>query len=196
MSEILVLNAGSSTLKFSLFASAQTDSDLDLICGGAIEGIGAESGRFRARDKNGEAIADKTLLGLRGPLLSHDGALERLGGWLEERSLGRALSAVGHRVAHGGEHFIRPVQVNEALLSQLEALVPLAPLHQPHNLAAIKAVAVVRPELPQVACFDTAFHRSQPAPLPKPSPSPESFPRPAFAATAFTDSLTHTSPVC
>ncbi len=104
MSEILVLNAGSSTLKFSLFASAQTDSDLDLICGGAIEGIGAESGRFRARDKNGEAIADKTLLGLRGPLLSHDGALERLGGWLEERSLGRALSAVGHRVAHGGEH--------------------------------------------------------------------------------------------
>lgn len=162
MSEILVLNAGSSTLKFSLFVAASTAPDLTLICAGAIEGIGAETGRFRARDELGNAIEDKTLRGLRGPVLRHEGALERLGVWLEEQGLGGALIAVGHRVAHGGEH-VRATRVDEALLAQLEALVPLAPLHQPHNLAAIKAVARVHPGLPQVACFDTAFHRTQPA---------------------------------
>jgi acetate kinase len=163
MSEILVLNAGSSTLKFSLFAAAQIDSGLELICRGSIEGIGSETGRFHARDKNSNAIENKTLRGLRGPVLRHEGALERLGVWLEERGLGGTLSAVGHRVAHGGEHFAGPVQINEAVLEQLEDLVPLAPLHQPHNLAAVKAVAMMRHELPQVACFDTAFHRTQPA---------------------------------
>src|SRR4051812_3755813 len=96
-----------------------------------------------------------------GAALGHVGAIAHLFAWppLAEASLG----AVGHRVVHGGARFSKPVRVDAQTLVQLEALVPLAPLHQPHNLEAIRAVAERAPSMPQVACFDTAFHRGQPA---------------------------------
>ena len=92
--------------------------------------------------------------------LSHEAALEWLFDWLHERQDGE-LACAGHRVVHGGEHFSAPVLINADLLASLERLVPLAPLHQPHNLAAIRALTALRPGLAQVACFDTAFHATQ-----------------------------------
>ena len=82
--------------------------------------------------------------------------------WLRQHQEGRKLVAIGHRVVHGGEAYSGPVLVDDAVLQSLEALVPLAPLHQPHNLEPIRIVRRRLPEMPQVACFDTAFHRSQP----------------------------------
>jgi len=161
--EILVLNAGSSSLKFSLFRPNSRGADLTDLCRGNIEGLGSPSGRFKAVDGNGETLADQTIQPRSGPVLSHQGALDRLRVWLDERGLGEDIVAVGHRVAHGGIRFATPTRIDATVLAELEALVPLAPLHQPHNLAAIKAVAQVQPELAQVACFDTAFHHDQPA---------------------------------
>ncbi|MCB1643255.1 MAG: acetate/propionate family kinase, partial [Xanthomonadales bacterium] len=91
----------------------------------------------------------------------HPAALECLLDWLQRR-LDGPLTAVGHRVVHGGQHYAEPVRIDTTVLAELSALVPLAPLHQPHNLAPIRQLAEQHPELPQVACFDTAFHRSLP----------------------------------
>src|SRR4029453_19319714 len=94
--------------------------------------------------------------------LGPDGALAFLLGWRHEHAGGRTVAAVGHRVVHGGAEFVAPVRITAEVIAQLEALVPLAPLHQPANLLPVKALAAQRPALPQVACFDTAFHASQP----------------------------------
>jgi acetate kinase len=143
----LVLNAGSSSLKFALFAA-----DPQPLLRGQIEAIGA---RPRLRMRLGAAfdIAAAT---------DHGGALQALLDAIDERGLAARLRAVGHRVVHGGLRFVAPARVDAALLDALRALVPLAPLHQPHNIAAIEAVAARWPHLPQVACFDTAFHATQP----------------------------------
>ncbi len=99
-----------------------------------------------------------------GSTLGHSGAIEFLLDWVQRGKLGELrLAAAGHRVVHGGKKFTQPVRVDDGVLADLESLVPLAPLHQPHNLAAIRAVASHAPKLPQVACFDTSFHRTQPA---------------------------------
>jgi acetate kinase len=154
---LLVLNAGSSSLKFSVFLD---DDSRQPLVRGQIEGLTTQP-RFIAR-KNGGVIDEKDWPA--GTELGHQGAIEFLFAWGRGGALGehRIISA-GHRVVHGGVKYTGPVVINPENLAELEALVPLAPLHQPHNLAAIRAVALMAPNLPQVACFDTAFHRSQPA---------------------------------
>ncbi len=177
MSEaLLILNAGSSSLKFSVFR----DSDPpDLLLRGQLESLLTEP-RFVARDAAGNVLDEHTWPA--GSTLGHQGAIEFLFDWgrrgrsrtreSSDRSLTTSatnplgelrLAAAGHRVVHGGTKFTQPVRVDDGVLTDLESLVPLAPLHQPHNVAAIRAVANHAPALPQVACFDTSFHRTQPA---------------------------------
>lgn len=154
---LLILNAGSSSLKFSVFR----DSDPpELLLRGQLESLLTEP-RFIARDAAGNVLEEHAWPA--GSAVGHQGAIEFLFDWGQCGKLGELrLAAAGHRVVHGGTKFTRPVQVNDGVLADLELLVPLAPLHQPHNLAAIRAVASHAPTLPQVACFDTSFHRTQP----------------------------------
>jgi acetate kinase len=148
---IAVLNAGSSSVKFSVFVEA-TDG-LRLQAGGQIT-----SPHFVAKGADGGMLAEKDWG--EGQKLGHDGALDHLIGFLRERGGGLTLTGVGHRVVHGGMEFSKPVRVHAEVLEALEKYVPLAPLHQPHNLAPIRRLLERSPELPQVACFDTAFHRT------------------------------------
>jgi acetate kinase len=154
---VLVLNAGSSSLKFRSYALA--DGRLAEALRGQIEGIGTAP-RFVASDVAGAPLAGRALAAGEGADAA--GALDFLWAWLEPRLAGGRLLAVGHRVVHGGVRHAAPVRVDAQVMETLAALVPLAPLHQPHNLAPIRELAAARPGLPQVACFDTAFHRSQP----------------------------------
>lgn len=159
MSEaILVLNAGSSSIKFSLFA--RTAADLALVARGQVEGL-YTAPRFVATDARG-AVVEQRAWG-EGESLGHEGALDHLIGFLGAYSSGYRLIGVGHRVVHGGLEFSEPVRATVPVLDALAKYVPLAPLHQPHNLAPIRALMRRSPELAQVACFDTAFHRSMPA---------------------------------
>lgn len=155
---IAVLNAGSSSLKFHLYEPR--GDDLVPIAGGQAEGL-FTAPRFVARDDSG-ALLDEKSWG-EGTQLGHVGALDYLIALLRVRLAHYTLAAVGHRVVHGGPDYARPVRVDDAVLAALDRLVPLAPLHQPHNLAPIRLIQARQPGLPQVACFDTAFHRSQPA---------------------------------
>src|SRR5438445_10230254 len=164
----IVLNAGSSSLKFSIYRRSEANG-WALDSRGQIDGIGA-SPKFSAKDGSGNKLDDRRL-----DASVRDGgtALDSLAGWLRSRYGGGArVLGVGHRVVHGGARYARPTIVTPEVLSDLRALVPLAPLHQPYNLAAIDAVAERLPGVPQVACFDTSFHRGQPAvaelvPLPR-----------------------------
>jgi acetate kinase len=154
---LLVLNAGSSSLKFSVFLDQEP---LRPLLRGQIEGL-LTAPRFVARDGT-TLVAEKTWP--TGTRLGHRGAIEFLFEWGRTGVLGgHRIVAVGHRVVHGGTRFTRPSLVDARIVAELEALVPLAPLHQPHNLAAIAAVTRMAPALAQVACFDTAFHRTQPS---------------------------------
>ena len=153
---IIVLNAGSSSLKFSLYALAGTNLVLDVR--GQIEGL-LTAPRFVALDATGALIAERTWS---AAMLDHAGATSFLLGFLERDLARHRVIAIGHRVVHGGMRYDRPVIVDDDVMRELEALVPLAPLHQPHNLAPIRAVASRESAVPQVACFDTSFHRSQP----------------------------------
>ena len=154
---LLVLNAGSSSLKFSVFLNEDPPQPL---LRGQLEGLLTQP-RFVARNATA-VVGEKEWPS--GTKLGHQGAIEFLFTWGRGGALGEhRISATGHRVVHGGMKFSAPVLINAETLAELEALVPLAPLHQPHNVAAIKAVAQMAPKLPQVACFDTAFHRAQPA---------------------------------
>jgi acetate kinase len=154
---ILVLNAGSSSIKFSLFA--QHDGQLDLRARGQIEGI-YTAPHFVARDPANDIREEKRWGD--GERLGHGGALDHLLDFLKGELAGDRLVGVGHRVVHGGLDYHRPVRLDESVLAALERFVPLAPLHQPHNLGPIRLLLERQPELPQVACFDTAFHRSNP----------------------------------
>ena len=154
---IVVLNAGSSSIKFSLFLVS--GDELELEQRGQIEGI-YTAPRFVAQDRAGKRVAEKSWAD--GVELGHDGALEYLVGHLRAGLSGDRLIGVGHRVVHGGLEYTRPVRLNSGVLAALEKFVPLAPLHQPHNLAPIRQLLERVPELPQVACFDTSFHRSNP----------------------------------
>ena len=153
---LLVLNAGSSSLKFSVFLDQQPPQPF---LRGQLEGLLTEP-RFIAR-KNGSIIGEKQWPA--GTHLGHRGAIEFLFAWGRRGMLGEhRIVAAGHRVVHGGAKFTAPVLMDGETLADLEAFVPLAPLHQPHNLAAIQAVMQMVPSLPNVACFDTAFHHTQP----------------------------------
>jgi len=155
---IVVLNAGSSSFKFSLFGTA--GQDLKLVARGQAEGL-YTAPRFVAKDEQGKVLDEKVWSD--GVALGHDGALEHLVALLRAHSDGYRLTGVGHRVVHGGLEYSQPARMTEGVLKALEKYIPLAPLHQPHNLAPIRALMQRSPDLPQVACFDTAFHRSQPA---------------------------------
>jgi acetate kinase len=153
---ILVFNAGSSSLKFEVFG---VDGGRPAsIVSGKIEEL-TTAAVFDAKDAAGRRIGEHRWSADAPP--GHDGAIAFLGRWLAEQAPGTTLRAVGHRVVHGGTRYHAPVRVDADVLGYLERLVPLAPLHQPHNLSGIRAVAAQRPQLPQVACFDTAFHTTQ-----------------------------------
>ena len=154
---IAVLNAGSSSLKFSVFY--QQGGELELRLRGQCEAIFSQP-HFIARDAAGQTLDER--LWDEGTQLGHDGALAHLMAFLHTQAGDAKLVGVGHRVVHGGLEYAQPVRVDEAVLRALDRYVPLAPLHQPHNLATIRAVAAQTPDLPQVACFDTAFHRGNP----------------------------------
>ncbi len=155
---ILVLNAGSSSIKFSLFLDH--GESLDAFLGGQLGGLYTAPG-FKARDAAGSVVGEKQWA--QGQALGHDGAIAYLTDFLGDRLGENRLAAVGHRVVHGGLQYTEPVRVDASVVDHLEQLIPLAPLHQPHNLAAICLLLARHPELPQVACFDTAFHCGQPA---------------------------------
>lgn len=155
-----MLNAGSSSIKFGIYTAAENDTTLHHIYRGQIEGIGEQT-RFVVEQMQADGIErmvtdDDTLLS------SHEAALAVLLDWLDAQAADFEFIAVGHRVVHGGELFSEAVIVDAEVLLKLESLVPLAPLHQPHNLAAIEAFNRLAPELMQIACFDTAFHRTMP----------------------------------
>lgn len=154
---ILVLNAGSSSIKFLLFA--ERNGKLDPAVRGQIEGL-YTAPRFTARGADGKPLAEKSWGD--GAKLGHDGAVAYLADFLRVQGGGLELAAVGHRVVHGGMEHAEPVRLDSDVLAALDKLVPLAPLHQPHNLAPIRTLLESRPDLPQVACFDTAFHATNP----------------------------------
>jgi acetate kinase len=153
---ILVLNAGSSSIKLSVFA--ERGGELALELRGAVEEL-YTAPRFRAHDPAGRVVAEKSW---DGAALGHDGAVEFLSDFLEDHLAGRRLIGVGHRVVHGGLEYTAPVRVYAETLKALERFVPLAPLHQPHNLSPMARLLERAPNLPQVACFDTSFHRTNP----------------------------------
>ena len=154
METILVVNAGSSSLKFQLFEVGATSS-LTRIIKGQVDGIGTHP-RLGASRADGQKLTDQTYEKNQVPDLST--AIRTAGQWLRETQK-IDISAVGHRVVHGGPDYGEPILLNADVLSKLERYVPLAPLHQPNNLAPIRGLLQSRPELPQVACFDSAFHR-------------------------------------
>jgi len=153
---LLVINAGSSSIKFSVFTVAGGTSGLGSLYQGEVDGLAAHP-RFVAGDATGIRLEDEQL----GASTSHDDALGVILARIEARTAGAAFVAAGHRVVHGGTRYAMPVRITPAVLQELETLVPLAPLHQAHNLAPIKSLTKLRPELLQVACFDTAFHATQ-----------------------------------
>jgi len=153
----LTLNAGSSSIKFAVF-DADTDTTTPRIKG-AVTGIG-RAPAFSARDAGGTTLDAGALASLDASI-DHEAVISLLLPWLAAHTADRPLRAVGHRVVHGGQAFAGPTLVSAPVLEQLAGFEPLAPLHQPHNVAAIRAVAKWRPDVAQVACFDTSFHRSQ-----------------------------------
>ena len=155
---ILVINAGSSSLKFGMYEHA-AGAPLELVAKGLIERIRIEP-RLAAKNSSGDVLIDE-LTGTEPG--DQRAALEHLANWLATQFDRESLVAVGHRVVHGGQQFDRPTLVTADVVNELESLSPLAPLHQPFNLAAIQTVAERMPDLPQVACFDTAFHRGHDA---------------------------------
>ena len=159
---ILALNAGSSSIKFSLFATTSSIDALSLVYQGEVEGIGGEA-RFFAYNPAGQRLVDGRLTDQTAVAFNHEEVLSVLLDWIERHEAGFTLIAAGHRVVHGGTLYSAPVLVDSMVINQLEQFVPLAPLHQPHNLSAIRAIARIKSDVPQVACFDTAFHHTQPA---------------------------------
>jgi acetate kinase len=155
---IAVLNAGSSSLKFSLFV--ERGPELELTARGQAEGL-YTAPRFAAKDGAGKLLAEKSWS--EGVKFGHEGALDHLFEFLGVGLAPHRLVGVGHRVVHGGLEYTHPVRLDATVLVALEKYIPLAPLHQPHNLAPIRALIERSPQLPQVACFDTAFHSGAPS---------------------------------
>ena len=151
---LLVLNAGSSSLKFCVYRPAP-GADWPVEARGQIEGIGTAP-RLTVKDVAGKTLHDEAL---GAAVRDAGGAIDTLSAWLRSHFQGDRTVGVGHRVVHGGPRFGRPVVVTREVLAELRALTPLAPLHQPHNLAPVETILDRMPDVPQVACFDTAFHR-------------------------------------
>jgi acetate kinase len=156
---LLVINAGSSSIKFAIYQKDTATLQLIANAAGQIEEIGNQP-RFTVKTPDAVILVDRT------PYVDeaqdHASAIKLILNWLWVYLADGILLAVGHRVVHGGQHYSVPVLINETVLAELETLIPLAPLHQSHNLATIRALLDIKPSLPQVACFDTAFHHTQP----------------------------------
>ena len=155
---ILTINAGSSSIKFALFPLAHPIAQQAEVSG-QIDGIGTAETKLVAKNRAGERIADQRL---DGDKVSHAQAFDELLKWFTASQAGWQIVAVGHRVVHCGYRYAQPMVLDKPGIDQLNGYVPLAPLHQPHNVAGIRALEALLPSVPQVACFDTAFHRSQP----------------------------------
>jgi acetate kinase len=154
-SQILVINAGSSSIKFSIFDPGAGGA-LTACAHGQVEGIGT-SPHLAVSDAQGRRLADE-----RPAADGHDGAVAAIHDWYASHvGSETGFAGIGHRIVHGGLAYSEPVLIDAGVLADLTALVPLAPLHQPHNLAAVRAVAAAAPAVPQVACFDTAFHHGE-----------------------------------
>ena len=156
---ILVINAGSSSIKFALFQQEAGKLHDKPAVSGQIDGIGAQA-KLVAKDHKGK---HEVALNISGDQeAQHKASLDFLLNWFTEHETGWNIVAVGHRVVHGGELYSAPVQLTPAIVEQLGQFIVLAPLHQPHNLNGVKALTALLPGVPQVACFDTAFHRTKP----------------------------------
>jgi acetate kinase len=157
-SVILTLNAGSSSLKFAAFRVAD-GAEPGLLASGQIEGIGATAkGAVKtASGETAELSFDQSVA-----RVDHAAAMGAILDWLKKAGYDSSVAAVGHRIVHGGPDYAEPVLIDDPTLAKLRELIPLAPLHQPHNVAGVEAAMKAFPSTPQVACFDTAFHRSQP----------------------------------
>ncbi|MDZ4126792.1 MAG: hypothetical protein U1E02_21880, partial [Hydrogenophaga sp.] len=150
---LLTLNAGSSSVKFAVYAATPA---LPLLAVGKIEGLGAQA-RFSVRST--ADVASGFGLAPEPALNNHAEAVQAILRWQQHAFAGAQVLAVSHRVVHGGTTHVAPVLIDDAQVAELERLVPLAPLHQPHNLAGVRAARLAFPGVPQIACFDTAFHR-------------------------------------
>jgi acetate kinase len=153
---LLTLNAGSSSIKFALFSVPE----LEQLIIGQIDGIGSQAA-FKAKSSD-ETINEKYEWSSEDAPQNHSAALKWLIHWLNQHMADLKIRAVGHRVVHGGQLYSEPVLINDEVIHQFETLLSLAPLHEPHNIAGIKAARESFGDIPQVACFDTAFHRNQP----------------------------------
>lgn len=151
---ILTINSGSSSVKFGLYDMGGTER---LVLSGSIQRIGLRAGGFRIADSRGKSLVDEHT-----ELPDHQTALKRLFEWLEDHEPGQSLDAVGHRIVHGGPKYNQPHRITPALTAELQDLIQLAPDHLPHEIKAIQATNHSYPDLAQVACFDTAFHRHMP----------------------------------
>ena len=151
---ILTLNSGSSSIKFGMYRMGSVET---LMSSGSVAGIGLGSGMFRVRDGDGKIVVEKRL-----PLLEHGEALKEIIGWLREGPGAYPFDTVGHRLVHGGSRFSRPHVITPDLMETLDELMPFAPDHLPHEINAIKVFGLSYPDIKQVACFDTGFHRDMP----------------------------------
>jgi len=154
---VLTLNAGSSSLKFAAF-HFDNSSKLDPLASGEIEGLGTGAAKGRIKTVRGETAE----IGLARSGADHDAAMAAILDWLRKSGDDRSVAAIGHRIVHGGLDLIEPTLIDEQVLAKIRRLILLAPLHQPHNIAGIEAATKAFPSVPQVACFDTAFHRGHP----------------------------------
>jgi len=153
-SHILTINSGSSSIKFSLYGLGETEV---LILKGELAGIGVEHGYFQAEDQGGHQLTARKI-----ELPDHDAAWKTLFDWLQGHEIGKDLHAAGHRLVQGGTAHVKPQIAFPALIADLKLLMPLAPDHLPHEIKGLEAVHRHYPRLPQVVCFDTAFHRRMP----------------------------------
>ena len=157
-SVILTLNAGSSSLKFAAFGAANGGA-LTLLASGQIQGLGATpTGAVKTASGETAELSFERSPGR----VDHAAAVGAILGWLRQAGYDSSVAGVGHRVVHGGPDLVEPVLIDESVIAKLKRLIPLAPLHEPHNIAGIEAAIKAFPSTPQVACFDTAFHRSHP----------------------------------
>jgi acetate kinase len=156
---ILTLNAGSSSLKFAAFSRA--GGALRSLASGEIDGLGATE-RAIAKGSIETAVGEKTEIAFdpAAGRVDHHAAVEAILDWLRKQGSDSLVAAIGHRVVHGGPDLVEPTLIDDAAIAKLESLIPLAPLHEPHNIAGIEAAMKAFPSTPQVACFDTAFHRA------------------------------------
>lgn len=154
---ILTINVGSSSLRFALYRFSDSTVGVDLELSGKLDRIGVKGGRFVARDERQTVLVDRQI-----ELPNGEAALKTMLDWLKATSRGRGIRIVGHRVVHGGRQHNQPQLVTPALLQVLKDLIPLAPDHLPQEIEAIEVLQHWQPELKQVVCFDTAFHRTMP----------------------------------